>query len=109
MKMQFSRKTFWPYKVQAGWQESGAGQGEARCRFAQGGGASDALLGSRVGSLTADWEVLAHGHRLRGPSRTGTQRIKREEEPRRVTFDVMFRGTYDKTRTEARLYCIAED
>jgi len=37
---------------------------------------------SRVGSLTADWEVLAHGHLLRGPSRTGLQRIEREDELR---------------------------
>jgi type I restriction enzyme R subunit len=43
---------------------------------------------SRVGSLTADWEVLAHGHLLRGPSRTDTQRIEREDEPRRVTLEV---------------------
>ena len=48
---------------------------------------------SRVGSLTADWEVLAHAHLLRGPSRTGTRRIEREDEPRRGSLDVMLRGT----------------
>ena len=53
---------------------------------------------SRVGSFTADWEVLAHGQLLRGPSRTGIQRIEREDEPRRVSLEVMLRGTCDGTR-----------
>jgi len=42
--------------------------------------------------------VLAHGHLLRGPSRTGTQRIEREDEPRRVSLEVMLRGTCDRAR-----------
>ena len=50
---------------------------------------------SRVGSLPADWEVLAHCHLLRGPSRTGVQRIEREDEPRRVSLEVMLRGMCD--------------
>ena len=39
---------------------------------------------------------LAHGGlgaALRGPSRTGAKRIKREDEPRRVSLEVMLRGT----------------
>jgi type I restriction enzyme, R subunit len=44
---------------------------------------------------------LAHGGLgavLRGPSRTGGQRIEREDEPRRVSLEVMLRGTCDRTR-----------
>ena len=48
---------------------------------------------SRVGALTADWEVLAHGQLLRGPSRTGIQGIEREDGPRQVSLEVMLRGT----------------
>ncbi|MDE2175870.1 MAG: type I restriction endonuclease subunit R [Betaproteobacteria bacterium] len=42
---------------------------------------------SRVGSLTADWERWAEW-----------KRIEREDEPRRVSLDVMLRGTCDRTR-----------
>jgi len=42
---------------------------------------------SRVGSLTADWERFFEW-----------KRIEREEEPRRVSLEVMLRGTCDKTR-----------
>ena len=42
---------------------------------------------SRVGSLTADWERLFEW-----------KRIAREDEPRRVSLEVMLRGTCDKTR-----------
>ncbi len=42
--------------------------------------------------------MLAHGHRLRGPSRTGIQRIERAEEPRGVSLEVMLRGTCDRTQ-----------
>jgi hypothetical protein len=35
---------------------------------------------------------------LRGPSRTGIQRIEREDEPRRVSLEVMLGGTCDRTR-----------
>ena len=44
---------------------------------------------------------LAHGGLgavLRGPSRTGIQRIEREDEPRRVSLEVMLRGTCDRAR-----------
>jgi type I restriction enzyme R subunit len=42
---------------------------------------------SRVGSLTADWERFFEW-----------KRIAREDEPRRVSLEVMLRGTCDKTR-----------
>ena len=42
---------------------------------------------SRVGSLTTDWERFFEW-----------QRIEREDEPRRVSLDVMIRGTCDKAR-----------
>jgi len=42
---------------------------------------------SRVGSLTADWERFFEW-----------KRIESEDEPRRVSLDVMIRGTCDKTR-----------
>jgi type I restriction enzyme R subunit len=42
---------------------------------------------SRVGSLTADWERFFEW-----------KRIEREEEPRRVSLEVMLRGTCDRTR-----------
>jgi type I site-specific restriction-modification system R (restriction) subunit len=35
---------------------------------------------------------------LRGPSRTGIQRIEREDEPRRVSLKVMLRGTCERAR-----------
>jgi len=44
-------------------------------------------LDSRVGSLTADWDRWSEW-----------KRIEREDEPRRVSMEVMFRGTCDKTR-----------
>jgi len=42
---------------------------------------------SRVGSLTADWERYFEW-----------KRIEREDEPRRVSLEVMLRGTCDRTR-----------
>jgi type I restriction enzyme R subunit len=42
---------------------------------------------SRVGSLTADWQRFAEW-----------KRIEREDEPRRVSLEVMLRGLCDKTR-----------
>ena len=42
---------------------------------------------SRVGSLTADWERFF-----------AWKRIEREDEPRRVSLEVMLRGTCDRTR-----------
>ena len=42
---------------------------------------------SRVGSLTADWNRFFEW-----------KRIEREDEPRRVSLEVMLRGTCDKTR-----------
>jgi len=42
---------------------------------------------SRVGSLTADWERFFEW-----------KRIEREDEPRRVSLEVMIRGTCDKVR-----------
>jgi type I restriction enzyme R subunit len=42
---------------------------------------------SRVGSLTADWERFFEW-----------KRIQREDEPRRVSLEVMIRGTCDRTR-----------
>lgn len=42
---------------------------------------------SRVGSLTADWERLFEW-----------KRVEREDEPRRVSLEVMLRGTCDRTR-----------
>src|SRR5258706_6658495 len=42
---------------------------------------------SRVGSLTADWERFFEW-----------KRIEREDEPRRVSLEVMIRGTCDKPR-----------
>jgi type I restriction enzyme R subunit len=42
---------------------------------------------SRVGSLTADWERFFEW-----------KRVEREDEPRRVSLEVMLRGTCDKTR-----------
>ena len=42
---------------------------------------------SRIGSLTADWERFFEW-----------KRIEREDEPRRVSLEVMIRGTCDKTR-----------
>lgn len=42
---------------------------------------------SRVGSLTADWERWVEW-----------KRIEREDEPRRVSLEVMLRGTCDPTR-----------
>jgi type I restriction enzyme, R subunit len=42
---------------------------------------------SRVGSLTADWERFFKW-----------KRIKREDEPRRVSLEVMIRGTCDRSR-----------
>lgn len=42
---------------------------------------------SRVGSVTADWERLFEW-----------KRIEREDEPRRVSLEVMLRGTCDHTR-----------
>jgi type I restriction enzyme, R subunit len=42
---------------------------------------------SRVGSLTADWERFFEW-----------KRIERESEPRRVSLEVMIRGTCDRTR-----------
>ena len=42
---------------------------------------------SRIGSLTADWERFFEW-----------KRIEREDEPRRVSLEVMLRGTCDKTR-----------
>ena len=42
---------------------------------------------SRVGSLTADWERFFEW-----------KRIEREDEPRRVSLEVMLRGTCDKAR-----------
>jgi type I restriction enzyme R subunit len=42
---------------------------------------------SRVGSLTADWERWVEW-----------KRIAREDEPRRVSLEVMLRGTCDRTR-----------
>lgn len=42
---------------------------------------------SRVGSLTADWERFVEW-----------KRIEREDEPRRVSLEVMLRGLCDKTR-----------
>src|SRR6266542_405139 len=49
---------------------------------------------SRVGSLTADWERFFEW-----------KRIEREDEPRRVSLEVMIRGTCDK----ARLLDLAEN
>jgi type I restriction enzyme R subunit len=43
--------------------------------------------GSRVGSLTADWERFFEW-----------KRIEREDEPRRVSLEVMLRGTCDRSR-----------
>ena len=42
---------------------------------------------SRVGSITADWERWVEW-----------KRIEREDEPRRVSLEVMLRGTCDRTR-----------
>ena len=42
---------------------------------------------SRIGSLTADWERYFEW-----------KRIEREDEPRRVSLEVMLRGTCDRTR-----------
>ena len=42
---------------------------------------------SRVGSITADWERFFEW-----------KRIEREDEPRRVSLEMMIRGTCDKTR-----------
>ncbi|MCA0377118.1 MAG: type I restriction endonuclease subunit R [Gemmatimonadetes bacterium] len=42
---------------------------------------------SRVGSLTANWERWAEW-----------KRVEREDEPRRVSLEVMLRGTCDRTR-----------
>jgi type I restriction enzyme R subunit len=42
---------------------------------------------SRVGSLTADWERWVEW-----------KRVEREDEPRRVSLEVMLRGTCDRTR-----------
>ena len=42
---------------------------------------------SRVGSLTADWDRFFEW-----------KRIEREDEPRRVSLEVLFRGTCDKAR-----------
>ena len=42
---------------------------------------------SRVGSLTADWERFFEW-----------KRVEREEEPRRVSLEVMIRGTCEKAR-----------
>jgi type I restriction enzyme R subunit len=42
---------------------------------------------SRVGSITADWERFSEW-----------KRIEREDEPRRVSLEVMIRGTCDKSR-----------
>jgi type I restriction enzyme R subunit len=42
---------------------------------------------SRVGSLTADWERFSEW-----------KRIEREDEPRRVSLEVMLRGVCDRTR-----------
>jgi len=42
---------------------------------------------SRVGSLTADWERFFEW-----------KRVEREDEPRRVSLEVMLRGTCDRTR-----------
>lgn len=42
---------------------------------------------SRVGSLTADWERYFEW-----------KRVEREDEPRRVSLEVMLRGTCDRTR-----------
>lgn len=42
---------------------------------------------SRVGSLTADWERFFEW-----------KRIEREDEPRRVSLEVMLRGTCDRAR-----------
>ena len=44
-------------------------------------------LDSRVGSLTADWDRWFEW-----------KRIEREDEPRRVSMEVMFRGTCDRVR-----------
>lgn len=44
-------------------------------------------LDSRVGSLTADWDRWSEW-----------KRIERENEPRRVSMEVLFRGTCDKVR-----------
>jgi len=44
-------------------------------------------LDSRVGSLTADWDRWSEW-----------KRIEREDEPRRVSMEVIFRGTCDKAR-----------
>jgi hypothetical protein len=43
--------------------------------------------GSRVGSLTADWERFFEW-----------KRIEREDEPRRVSLETMIRGTCDRAR-----------
>ena len=44
-------------------------------------------LDSKAGSLTADWDRWSEW-----------KRIEREDEPRRISMDVMFRGTCDKAR-----------
>ena len=44
-------------------------------------------LDSRVGSMTADWDRWSEW-----------KRIEREDETRRISMDVMFRGTCDKVR-----------
>lgn len=49
---------------------------------------------SRVGSLTADWDRFFEW-----------KRIEREDEPRRVSLEVMLRGTCDRTR----LFDLAEN
>src|SRR5258708_6992876 len=46
-----------------------------------------AALDSRVGSLTADWERFFEW-----------KRVEREDEPRRVSLEVMLRGTCNKVR-----------
>jgi hypothetical protein len=71
---------------------------------------------SRVGSLTADWEVLAHGHHLRGPSRTGAQRVEHEDEPRRVSAGISAkwpfsphgerRGFNENVKSNGKMACV---
>jgi type I restriction enzyme R subunit len=50
---------------------------------------------SRVGSLTADWERFFEW-----------KRIEREDEPRRVSLEVMIRGTCDKRRSGGELHAV---
>ena len=62
-------------------RDPGSCSGSTRCSSPRNG------TDSRVGSLTADWERFFEW-----------KRIEREDEPRRVSLEVMLRGTCDRTR-----------